>query len=142
MRILFDTDVILDLLLDREPFNTTAAWLINRVHTDKLEGLISATTLTTIFYLARKVVGSKEARGQVEDLLKIFQVAPVNRAVLEAALALSIKDYEDAVQHASAEFAGAEGIVTRNVTDFKQATLSVYTPAELRATLETLTSNR
>ncbi len=142
MRILFDTDVILDLLLDREPFNATAAWLVNRVHTGELEGFISAITLTTIFYLARKAVGNKRARSYIEDLLKIFQVALVNKAVLETALALPIKDYEDAVQHASAELAGAEGIVTRNVPDFKQATLKVYTPVELRAVLETLADDQ
>lgn len=140
MRILFDTDVILDLLLDREPFNATAAWLVNRVHTGELEGFISAITLTTIFYLARKAVGNKRARSYIEDLLKIFQVALVNKAVLETALALPI--YEDAVQHASAELAGAEGIVTRNVPDFKQATLKVYTPVELRAVLETLADDQ
>ena len=66
----------------------------------------------------------------------------MNKAVLETALALPIKDYEDAVQHASAEWAGAEGIVTRNVPDFKQATLKVYTPVELRAVLETLADDQ
>ena len=62
MRILFDTNVVLDVLLDREPFSTEAASLFSKVEIGVLSGYICATTITTIYYLARKAVGSESAR--------------------------------------------------------------------------------
>lgn len=131
MKILFDTNVVLDLLLDREPFAKTAADLFVRVERGELTGLLGATTITTLHYLAAKVVGVGQARQAIEKLLLLFEIAPVNRAVLATALRLEFNDFEDAVLHEAGRHAGAQGIVTRNPRDFKQANLSVYSPEEL-----------
>lgn len=133
MRVLFDTNIILDLLLDRKPHAKLAAALVAEVEHGTLSGYLCATTLTTIFYLARKIIGTDQARIHVQNLLHLFEVAPVNRTVLEGALVADFTDFEDAVLHEAAKHIGAQCIVTRNNKDFKAATLPIYLPQELRA---------
>ena len=128
--ILFDTNVMLDFLLDREPFSETPAQLFTRIEKGELAGCLCATTVTTIHYLALKTVGERRAKEYIAQLLKLFDVAPVNRVVLESALQLKFKDFEDAVIHEAARHAGALGVVTRDSTGFKKATIPTYTPEE------------
>lgn len=135
MKVLFDTNVVLDLLLDREPHAEWAASLISRVERGELIGYLGATTITTVFYLATKVTGAKAAREQIEKLLGLFEVAPVHRGVLEAALTAGFSDFEDAVLYEAGRCAGAQCIVTRNVKDFARAVVPVYLPVELEAAL-------
>ena len=131
MKILFDTNVVLDLLLDREPFSDTAARLFSRVDEGDLSGFICGTTVTTVHYLARSTVGDRRARREIGNLMDLFDVAPVNLTVLEDALESKFTDFEDAVLHFAALNVNADGIVTRNAGDFKHATISVYAPDEL-----------
>ncbi len=76
---------MLDLLLDREPWSKAAAELFSRVETGAVEGYLSATTITTIYYLATKSVGAQQARREIRKLLALCTIAAVNAAVLEAA---------------------------------------------------------
>lgn len=131
MRVLFDTNVILDVLLARAPHADPATALLDRVAAKSLDGLLGATTLTTIHYLATKAVGSRAARRHLRTLLGLFEVAPVTRAVLTDALDLAFPDYEDAVLHEAARHAGAEAIATRDRKGFVKARLKVYGPEEL-----------
>ena len=135
MRVLFDTNVIVDLLLDRKPFAEAATRLAAQVELGSLTGVLSATTVTTVYYLVAKAAGAKTARIQVRKLLDLFEVAPVTRAVVEAALDQSIRDYEDAVLHEAAREAAVDAIVTRDLQDFLAAELTVYSPAELLSVL-------
>ncbi len=135
MKILFDTNVILDVLLDREPFSDLATKLLSRVEKKELEGFLGATTVTTIFYLAARVAGKNKADKEIIKLLSIFQIAPVNKSVLDEAIKSGFSDFEDAVLHESAKQLGVQGIVTRNPKDFKKATLSIYSPEELHKML-------
>ena len=138
MKILFDTNVILDVLLDREPFSNDAAFLMSLVEKSDVIGFMCATTVTTIYYLAAKALGHQTASRHIRTLLNLFEVAPVNRVVLEGAAASKFKDFEDAVIHASAIHAGAEYIVTRNSADFKESRLPVFSPENLIKNLESL----
>jgi predicted nucleic acid-binding protein len=131
MRILFDTNVLLDALLERKPGAVPAARLMAAVESGKIAGLLSATTVTTLFYLARRQIGRDVAFETIGRLLALFEVASVTRAVLEDALTLNMADFEDAVQHEAARHSSATGIVTRNVRDFGAASLPVYLPDEL-----------
>ena len=136
MRILFDTNVVLDVLLDREPFSSAAADLFSKVEAGEITGYICATTITTLHYLASKVVGAGSAVEEIEKLMMLFEIAPVNRAVLDAALASGFKDFEDAVVHASGVYKEAQGIVTRDFDGFKKSKINVYSPDELLLMLE------
>jgi len=136
VRILFDTNVVLDVFLNREPFVDAAAHLFDANVRGDLEGVLGATTVTTIYYLLGRNHGNAVAHEKVEDLLRLFDVAAVNRQVLVEAADLGFADYEDAVLHSAARTAGADGLVARNTYDFGAATLSVYTPRELLAILD------
>ena len=130
MKVLFDTNVILDLLLDREPFADDAARCFSRVEQGEIEGFLCATTLTTLHYLISKSLGTKSARESIQLLLSLFQVAPVDRVVLEGALTLGFKDFEDGVLHEAARAAGVDLIVTRNIVDFKHSMVQICLPAD------------
>ena len=137
MNVLFDTNVILDALLDREPWAEPAVDLFDRVEAGGLIGHLGATTLTTIHYIARRNVGTTAAQKITKYLLQLFEVAPVNRAVLEGALALGFEDFEDAVLHEAGRLAGATAVVTRDTSGLSAAALRVYAPDTLLAALET-----
>ncbi len=138
MKIMFDTNVILDVLLDRAPFASEASLLFAAIETGKLQGFISATTVTTIFYLATKVLGQASAKKAVNQLLQMFEVAAVNRTVLEQAVGSGFSDFEDAVLYQSGFHTGVMGIVTRDVKGFKKAQLPIYTPEELLKSLSVI----
>jgi len=131
MKILFDTNVVLDLLLDRAPFAEEAAQLFAQVEQGRIIGALSATTITTIHYLAIKTLGNAQARLHVSHLLQLFEIAPVTRGVLEEAITLNFSDFEDAVLHEAGRHSDVQAIVTRDNTGFKKAKLLIYSPAEL-----------
>ena len=125
MKIFFDTNVILDVLLDRDPFVEEALPLLAKVECSEITGVICATTVTTIYYLVSKCLGTEEAIRHIKTLLSIFEITPVNRAVLEDALNSGFSDFEDAVLHASALIVGADCIVTRDFSGFKNSKIPV-----------------
>ena len=131
MRVLFDTNVVLDVLLARAPHAAPATSLFDYVSRKDLDGLLGATTLTTIFYLAAKASSPTKASRHVHTLLALFDIAPVTRSVLADALLAGFKDYEDAVLHEAARQAGATAIVTRDPSGFGASKLRVYSPSEL-----------
>jgi predicted nucleic acid-binding protein len=141
MKTLFDTNVILDVLLDREPFSNNASLLLSKVEQSEIIGFICATTITTIHYLATKALGPQAASKHIQTLLSLFVIAPVNRVVLENAAASNFSDFEDAVLHEAACHAGAKYIVTRNIDDFKNSKLPVFDPKEFISALESLKNN-
>ncbi len=136
MRVLVDTNVILDVVCDRQPFVADAVALWTQLASGAATGCISATTLTTIFYLARKQLGTAAARQAVSDLMSVFDICGVDRAVLQAALNRPMTDFEDAVQDAAAELGGVTVIVTRNASDFTGSTLRIVDPATLAQELQ------
>lgn len=131
MKILFDTNVILDVMLLRDPFLRAATSLLAEVERKNIEGFVCSTTVTTIYYLVSKTKGSKEAKKQVENLLRLFNVTHVEKRELESALYSDILDYEDAVLHESALGENLNGIVTGNTKDFRNSKLTVFNPEEL-----------
>jgi len=131
MNVLFDTNVVLDVMLDRAPYSEPAAYLMTRVEAGEIVGFLGATTITTIFYLSHKALGKDRAQKEVAKLLSIFDIAPVNRPVLAAAMQSGFNDFEDAVLHEAARHAGIKSIVTRDVSGFKHSKIPVYSPEEL-----------
>lgn len=142
MKVLLDTNVVLDVLLEREPFVAAAAGLLARVEGGSVVGWVGATTVTTIHYLATKVVGAARAKAAITSLLSIVRVAPVTQAVIEAALASPLVDFEDAVLLAAARACGAHAIVTRDPRGYAGGDLPVYDPRELLAILRNEESTR
>ena len=136
MRVLFDTNVVLDLLLAREPHLEPAIRLFSLVDRGAIAGVLCATTLTTIHHIASRTVGPEDVARHLSELLEMFEVAAVDASVLRDAIALPFADFEDAVLHEAARHAGAQAIVTRNLKDFSEAELPVFEPLELLAALD------
>ena len=133
MKLLIDTNVILDVLADREPFADESAAILSLIELKAVSGFVAAHTVTTIFYLLQKELGLKRARRASMDLLKIVEVVPVDHDRLLQALAMNWKDFEDAVQAACAAKIHADYLITRNREDFARAEVAVRSPAEFLA---------
>jgi predicted nucleic acid-binding protein len=137
MRVLLDTDVILDLMLDRPDFADVAAALWEANKQGRFEGYISAITPVNVDYIARKLKGKDAAQQAIAELLASWRICTLDASALQSALVLGMRDYEDAVQHACATASQLDAIVTRNLDDYKGATLPVYSPADFLAQLPT-----
>lgn len=133
MRLLVDTNIVLDVLLDRAPFADAAVQIFGMIERSVHQGFLGATTVTTIDYLLGRHLDRSESRRHLESLLGLFSIAPVNRSVLERALRSKIPDFEDAVLEQAALLCGVEVLITRNVRDFTKATLKVFEPIEFLA---------
>ena len=131
MKVLVDTNVVLDVLLARQPFARHSSRVFALIEKSVIEGYLCATTVTTIDYLLSQSLPNKEASKSIERILDLFEVAPVNRAILEQALRSEIDDFEDAVLEQSAKLVDAKVIVTRNLKDFRKAEVTALDPEEL-----------
>lgn len=138
MKVLFDTNIILDVLLDRKPFSEHASYLMSKVERSEINGFLCATTVTTIHYLLSKYLDKEKAIDSINSIMALFEIASVNRLVIENALKSKFPDFEDSVLHESARHAGAEYIITRNIKDFKKSKIPAYTATEFLSMLESL----
>jgi predicted nucleic acid-binding protein len=133
---LFDTNVILDILLNRAPWVSEASRLLEAAKTGKILSFVSASAITDIFYVCRKVVGTTQARVAIETCLSTFKVIPVDEELLHQAVALPINDLEDALQVACAIRAKLDMIVTRDSSGFINSTVPIVSPSDLIARLQ------
>jgi len=136
MRVLIDSDVFLDFILEREPFADKANGIFEHLESELFEAYVCAITPTTVFYSTRKAKGLDGAFAAVRDLLVAAKTCPVDGNVLSNALGLSFSDYEDAVQCASAMAENLDAIVTRNTKDYKKSPIPVYSPIEFLEVLQ------
>jgi predicted nucleic acid-binding protein len=136
MRVLLDTDVVLDVMLAREPFATEAVELLDLSEQGAFEAHVSAITPLNIFYIARKAKSAGDLRQAVQNLLLKVHVCTIDESILQDAFALPFGDYEDAVQHCCATASKLDAIVTRNLRDFKNATLPIFSPTDFLAQLK------
>lgn len=136
MKIFFDTNVILDVMLDRTPFSEPASQLLSLVECGDISGIICATTVTTIHYLSTKALGKNKSKNKIKDLITLFEIASVNRTVIGNVINSTFTDFEDSVIHQSANHAGAEAIATRDPKGFKKSKIPIYSPVELLKILQ------
>jgi predicted nucleic acid-binding protein len=131
MRVLFDTNVVLDVLLSRDPWvaQSSAVWQAN--DEGQIVGYIVACTIADIFYIARRLTTLETARAAVRICLEAFKVCVVDMQALEHAEVLPGSDFEDNLQIACASFADLEAIVTRDKSGFQAASMPILTPTEL-----------
>jgi predicted nucleic acid-binding protein len=127
-RVLIDTNVVLDVLLERKPHLAASAAVWDAIESGSTEGYLAAHAITTIHYLAAKQLGARRAKRVIASLLRVFRVGAVDGDVLRNALQHETQDFEDAVSTAAAEAASCEAIVTRDTRGFRVAALPVLTP--------------
>jgi predicted nucleic acid-binding protein len=132
MTVLLDTNVLLDVLLARQPFAADSARVYDACDRGELTGFLCASAVTDLFYIIRKATKDrKKARALVEDLCGGLLIAPVNRAVIVDALGSPQEDFEDAVAAAAGRAVNVDAIVTRDPASFQRASLPVHGPREI-----------
>ncbi|MEW5694203.1 MAG: PIN domain-containing protein [Candidatus Hydrogenedentota bacterium] len=118
-KVFIDTDIILDLFLDRRPYSRYAADLFSLIEYNKITGCVSPLIFSNLFYIVRKeksVAKAKEILGKLNILTNILTI---DSKIIELSLVSSFKDFEDAVQYYTAKNNGIHTIITRNKEDYK-----------------------
>lgn len=131
IKILLDTNVVLDVLADRAPFAEDASMIFKLCETRQLEGVIYALTIPNIVYVMRKELEREQISGVLQKLSAIFEIADMRAEDLRKAAALPLPDFEDALQSICAQRIKADYIVTRNIKDFFQSKVMAVKPSEL-----------
>jgi predicted nucleic acid-binding protein len=127
--VLIDSDVILDSLFDRKPFAEHATIILKMCETGKINGFLTPLIYSNIYYLLRQTAKHEKVIEKLKQLLKITEVLQMDRKVVENALNSEFKDFEDSLQNYSAFNSGKiEVILTRNLKDYKNSELGVFTP--------------
>ncbi len=127
-RVLYDTNVVLDVLLRREPHYEASSKAFTLAGRGLVEGYIAGHAVTTVDYVLRKQVGAAPSRKAVAQLLDKLRIAPVTETAIHQALHSPFSDFEDAVCHAIALENGISVIVTRDINDFAQSTIAIELP--------------
>ena len=128
MKVLLDTNIILDIVLERPPFVEHATQLLHHAAQAPVRLFLTATTITDLYYITRKAKGREAAISLIEDLLQLVEIAAVDEVIIAQALQSQLTDFEDAIQEQAAYRAGIRTIITRNEADFAAAIVDVYTP--------------
>ena len=131
MKLLVDANILLDVLQAREPYLKDSSLIWKLCETGEVQGYASALTSANLIYIMRKQLDAKGIHDVLNKMQMIFHIAALSEAELKQASEMEWKDFEDAIQCATAERIGADFIITRNVKDFLQSRkVSALTPAE------------
>lgn len=132
MNVLIDTCIIIDALQSREPFAKEAQELFLLSANNIFSGFITAKSATDIYYLMHRATHSdKDSRTILSKLFTLFVVLDTNGIDCQKALLSKMSDYEDAIMNETALRTEMDCIVTRNISDYASANVTVYTPKEL-----------
>lgn len=112
--VLFDTNIILDALASRKPYNREAEQLFLLVAKEQITGFITANSVTDIYYLIRKNLSENDARKAIRNLLLLFEIVDITKNDCEIAIDIDNSDYEDAILLVCANKSKIETIVTRD----------------------------
>lgn len=131
MKVLIDTNIIMDVLADREGFAEPASQLFKLCEVGKVQGIVYALSITNIAYIMRKELDRSQIEEVISKLGSIFTLADMKADDLKKAAALPMDDFEDALQSVCASRMKADFIVTRNLKDFKNSKVMAIKPSEL-----------
>lgn len=125
MKILLDTNIVLDVLLARNPFVYSAREIFIKIENAEVDGYLSASSVTTLHYLAAKSLGKHDADKTIEELLVLFSIANIDKTVLQNACRENGVDYEDSVIYCAAKQENIDIIITRDKKGFKNSKVTV-----------------
>lgn len=130
MVVLIDANIVLDYLLKREPFYSDSKKILGLCCDERIDGCIALHTITTIWYILRKVP-DLQRRSAMRSICEILRVVGTShQEILNALDEINFNDFEDCVQTKCAKTSGADYIVTRNPNDFKNSEISVINPSD------------
>jgi predicted nucleic acid-binding protein len=131
--LLVDTNIVLDVVLERAPWVADATALFDVVARGQTPAFIAGHTVTTVHYIVERERDRRTATTAIGDLLTLFPVVPLDTADFQRALALRLRDYEDAVQAVACLRIGADFLVTRNPKDYRGSPVTPRAPGEVLA---------
>lgn len=131
MKVLLDTNIIVDDALERQPFLEASEQVLVLVEQGQVEGYVSASTFSDLYYIIRRVRGREWTLNYLRQLVTFCQVATVDRVAITMALSTNFRDFEDAIQYSTAVVNQLDVIVTRNPQDFPVTTPRIITPEQL-----------
>lgn len=138
MKVLLDTNIIVDDALEREPFWDASEQVLSLIEQGQIEGYISASTFSDLYYIIRKARGRDWTLTYLVQLVTFCQIATVNQAVITMSLTANFRDFEDAIQYSTAVLNQLDGIITCNPQDFPVVTPRILSPEQL---IEELTNS-
>ncbi len=125
--VFVDTDIIYDVLANREPFYSSAAKLLSLADEGRITITVSALSFVNIHYLISKQLTSEKAKQVLRTFRVLIQIAPIDEKIIDLALNSDFKDFEDAIQYYCALESECQVLLTRNLKDFKTAKIPVMT---------------
>lgn len=128
--MLLDTDVLIDIALDRHPFSVPATSLLDRIEQSRKAAFIAWHSVSNFYYIVSPAHGGVRTRDFIIELTRILDVATTGTEGIRYAAELPMADFEDAMQVASARACGARHIVTRNVRDYRRSPIPALSPQD------------
>ncbi len=132
-KVLLDTNIILDIALNRQPYIKNSNLVIRKLLVRKSSIYITATTVTDIYYILRKTIGHQKALDFIKSLFTFLKILAIDAQIVMSALNSRLKDFEDAIQVEAAKMNNVDVIITRNKKDFINSDIEVFTPEEFLA---------
>jgi predicted nucleic acid-binding protein len=130
MRLLIDTNIILDIALKREPFYKDSASVFKKIDNKNVFGFVTATTITDIYYIAKKDKGHLIAIEFISNLIQFIDLIGIDKEIILEALTTKFADFEDSIQSVASIYNGIDLIITRNTKDFTDSKVKAFTPIE------------
>ena len=128
--ILLDTDVLIDVALDRHPHSGPSSELLDQIEQGAESAYIAWHSVSNLYYIVAPARGGLSARDFIVELTRFVEVATTDTEAIHYAAELPMTDFEDAMQVAAARACGARHIVTRNVRDYARSPIRAIDPQE------------
>ena len=129
-KVFLDTDVILDLFIDREPHHKEALRLFSFIKRNNIQGCTSPVIIANTYYMLAKIKNKKYAIDKIQRLRGLLGIAPLDEVIIDYAIRTPYKDFEDSIQYYCALRSDIQFLITRNITDYPKAELNVVNPTE------------
>lgn len=140
--LFIDTDLIIDFIIDRQPFSGEAAKVFTLIDQKKVKGYTSALCYSNLYYVLSRYAPHKKVISILNELSELLGILKVDEDIIKASLASEFKDFEDAIQYYTAqEYKKIDVIITRNIKDYKKSSLPVMTPETFMKTYKQTTSS-
>lgn len=128
-KIFVDADVVIDFFTDRSPFANPASEIFELNELGKIQLYLSAASINNIYYIVRRFLGHKKTIKVVEELTEMTEIVGTTKKEILQALKNDFKDFEDSIQYSCAlTINGLEAILTRNIKDYSNSEIAVFTP--------------
>ena len=130
MRLLLDTNIILDIALKREPHYKDSATIFKKIDNKLIFGFVTATTITDIYYIAKKDKGHLLAIEFIGNLIQLINLIGIDKEIIIEALSTNLTDFEDSIQSIASSYNEIDFIITRNTKDFKGSDVKSISPID------------